>query len=161
MPLLLFVCFLALPVLEIYIILQIGALIGTWLTVGLLVADSLAGAWVVRREGLRTWQVVRETLSTGAVPDRELADAALILVGGALLLTPGFVTDAFGFVAVLPFMRPLLRRSLAAAAKRRLDAQARMYTSSGPGGAGPYDGRFGGQSRVVRGDVVGEDRDDS
>lgn len=172
LPLLLFVCFLALPIIEIYVILQIGGLIGTWPTVGLLIADSVLGAWVVRREGLRAWRAVRETLLVGRMPERELADAALILVGGALLLTPGFVTDAFGFLVVLPAIRPVVRSILTAYAKRRLAARVTTYIHGSSRGRGrtrenpqgnsqadsPGDsaGTFGGR-RVIRGDVVDEE----
>lgn len=156
LPLLLFLSFLAVPVLEIYVILQIGGLIGTWLTVAVLVADSVLGAWIVRREGLRAWRSVQQAMLAGAVPDRALADAALILVGGALLLTPGFVTDAFGFAMVLPFTRPAVRAALSAYARRRL--YARVASSTAAGTPSGYDGPTdGGHQRVVRGDIIDHD----
>lgn len=102
--------FIALPIVEIYVIIQVGHAIGALPTVALLVAESLFGGWLVKREGQRAWSALRTAVSTGQLPGRELLDAALVLVGGTLLLTPGFVTDVFGFLFVLPFTRPLARR---------------------------------------------------
>ncbi|MEO5875589.1 MAG: FxsA family protein, partial [Streptosporangiaceae bacterium] len=116
----LFVAFLVVPVLEIYLIIQVGQVIGGWQTVALLLVESLLGAWIVKREGRRAWRMLRETMANGRLPDRELADAALILVGGVLLLTPGFLSDILGFVCVLPFTRPVVRRVLTAYAARRI-----------------------------------------
>jgi UPF0716 protein FxsA len=111
--------FVALPILEIYVIVQVGSAIGALPTVLLLVVEALLGGWLVRREGKRAWEALRTATSTGRMPGRELADAALVLVGGTLLLTPGFVTDIFGFFFVLPFTRPLARRVVSAVIARR------------------------------------------
>jgi UPF0716 protein FxsA len=163
LPLVLFLAFLLLPVAEIYVIIQVGALIGGWQTVVLLLAESLLGAWIVRREGRRAWRSLRETFGRGALPDRELADAALVLVGGALLLTPGFITDVFGFLFVLPFTRPLVRRLLATYAARRVRlAQRRMEPMFPPAGMFP-PGTNGPASReeddgqVIQGKIIRED----
>jgi UPF0716 protein FxsA len=109
---LLVVLFLVIPVLEIYVIVQVGQEIGVLPTVVLLVVESLIGAWLVKREGRRAWQALKGAIGTGRMPSGELADAALVLVGGTLLLTPGFVTDVAGFFLVLPITRPLARRLL-------------------------------------------------
>jgi len=106
------VAFLLVPLLEIYLIIEVGQAIGAPWTIALLVVDSAIGAWIVKREGLRAWEALRTAISSGRLPRHELADAALILVGGALLLTPGFATDAVGFFCVLPPTRPLARRLL-------------------------------------------------
>jgi UPF0716 protein FxsA len=111
--------FIGLPILEIYVIIQVGHSIGAIPTILLLIAESALGAWVVKREGRRAWQALSGSLTTGALPGRELADAAIVLVGGVLLLTPGFVTDVFGFFCVLPVTRPLARRLLGAVVSRR------------------------------------------
>ncbi|WP_067464953.1 FxsA family protein [Actinomadura macra] len=174
LPLALVLAFLLLPVVEIYVIIQVGQEIGAWPTVALLVAESLLGGWIVRREGRRAWRVLQETFGRGAIPDRELADAALVLVGGVLLLTPGFVTDVLGFAFVLPFTRPLVRRALARYAARRVrraEARAGMFPPGlgGLGGLsgdpfGPSDvsglGRDGGgapRGPVVRGEVIDDE----
>jgi UPF0716 protein FxsA len=112
--------FVVLPILEIYVIIQVGQEIGALWTVLLLVFESILGAWIVKREGGRAWQALTTALNTGRMPGRELADAALVLVGGTLLLTPGFVTDVFGFFFVLPFTRPIARKILGWAVARRV-----------------------------------------
>jgi len=109
---------LVVPIIEIAVIVQVGQLIGFWPTVALLVVESALGAWLVKREGLRAWRALRTALTTGQLPGRELTDAALVLVGGTLLLTPGFATDVVGFCLVLPFTRPIARRALQAYAAR-------------------------------------------
>ena len=90
------------PLIEIYVLIQVGQVIGPWWTILLLILDSLFGTWLIRREGGRAWQALRVALESGRMPARELADGALILVGGTLMLTPGFVTDAFGILLILP-----------------------------------------------------------
>jgi len=107
---LLLVLLVAVPTLEIWLIIQVGDAIGLWPTVGLLVAEALVGGWLVRREGGRTWRALSTALTTGRVPTGELADAALVLVGGLLLVLPGFLTDILGFLVLLPLTRPLARR---------------------------------------------------
>ncbi len=142
----LFLAFVVMPLVEIYVLIQVGQVIGAWPTILLLVADSMLGAWIVRREGGRAWRALNDALASGRMPATELADGALILVGGALMLTPGFVTDLLGALVVLPFTRPVARRMLARVVARRLVVIGPDSTRRpGPGpGEGP----------VVRGDVV-------
>lgn len=111
---------LVMPLAEIFVIVQVGQVIGAWPTVGLLLFESALGAWLVRREGSRAWGALRTALQTGRMPARELTDASLVLVGGVLLLSPGFITDVFGFFAILPFTRPIARRWLQVAVERSL-----------------------------------------
>ena len=141
---LLVLLFVGMPLLEIAVLIQVGQVIGPWWTILLLLVDSVVGAWLVRREGGRAWRALTVALRTGRMPARELADGALILVGGTLMLTPGFVTDVFGFLAILPFTRPVARRLLTGIVSRRLLAAARNARRPGPGSDGS----------VVRGEVV-------
>ncbi|MBU2075222.1 MAG: FxsA family protein [Actinobacteria bacterium] len=136
--------FIGLPLLELYLVIQVGQAIGAWWTILLLVVDSVLGALIVRREGGRAWRALREALAEARMPHKELADGALVLIGGTLLLTPGFVTDALGALLVLPVTRPFFRGLLA-----RVVA-ARLVVVPGRGGPG-NDERPG---PVVRGDVV-------
>ena len=136
--------FIAVPILEIYVIIQVGQVIGAWWTIALLVADSLFGSWLIRHEGRRAWQALTVALESGRMPATELADGALILVGGTLMLSPGFVTDVVGIVLILPFTRPLARRLLTRLVARRIIVAGRP----GPGSDGP----------VVRGEVIDDDR---
>jgi UPF0716 protein FxsA len=111
---------LVVPLLEVVVIISVGRVIGGWPTFGLLLAESAFGAWLVRREGGRAWTSLQEALTTGRMPSRQLADAALVLVGGVLLLAPGFLTDIVGFLLVIPLTRPAARRLLEAMVARRL-----------------------------------------
>lgn len=96
------------PLLEIYVLIQVGDVIGVPLTIVALLTVSILGAWLLKREGLATWRRVRETMARGAMPTAELTDGVMIIFGGALLLTPGFVTDIVGFLLILPpTRRPL------------------------------------------------------
>jgi UPF0716 protein FxsA len=153
----LFVAFLVVPLVEIYVLIQVGQVIGVWWTILLLIADSIFGGWLVRREGGRAWRALTEALGSGRMPARELADGALILIGGTLMLTPGFVTDAFGILLILPFTRPLFRRLLAGAVSRRLlAAGAASYSGMGfTNGNRPGPGSAEGS--VVQGEVVEDD----
>ncbi|MEP7034048.1 MAG: FxsA family protein [Actinomycetota bacterium] len=117
---LLFVALLVVPLAEIALIVAVGNVIGAWQTFALLLVESALGAYLVKREGRRSWQALRAALSSGHMPGRELADAALILIGGTLLLTPGFLTDLVGFFFILPFTRPITRRWLQDIVERRL-----------------------------------------
>jgi UPF0716 protein FxsA len=116
----LLVAMVALPFLEIYLIVQVGQLIGVWWTLAILVGEALLGAWPMRREGTRAWKALNEAFASGKMPTGELADTALILVGGVLLVMPGFITDVFGLLFLLPFTRPLARKVLAYAVARRM-----------------------------------------
>ena len=168
---LLLVAFVVVPLVEIYVIIQVGQAIGPWWTILLLIADSILGSWLVRREGARAWRALRSALEERRMPANELADGMLILVGGLLMLTPGFVLDIVGAFCILPFTRPVGRRVLSGFVSRRLGVVA--FPGAAPyGGAQPYDqpydqsyggaqqprGTAGPDSRpgpdVVRGDVV-------
>ena len=87
------------PLVEIFVLIQVGQVIGPWWTILLLIADSILGTWLIRREGGRAWAALRSALNSGQMPAKELADGALILIGGTLMLSPGFVTDLLGIAA--------------------------------------------------------------
>jgi UPF0716 protein FxsA len=118
-----FLALLVVPVAEIALIVAVGSVIGGWQTVALLLLESALGAYLVKREGRRSWQALQMALNTGQMPARELADAALVLIGGTLLLTPGFLTDIVGFFFILPLTRPVTRRWLQRVVERRLIAK--------------------------------------
>ena len=120
MPLLLLVLFVVVPVVEIWVIVQVGQLIGVPATIALLLADAVLGTWLFRREGRKAWQALQDAIRAHRVPAKEVADGALVVVGGAFLLSPGFVTDVIGVLCVLPPTRAALRRVLTGVVSRRL-----------------------------------------
>ncbi len=148
--------FVVVPLVEIWVILQVGQLVGPWWTIVLLVLDSMIGAWLVKREGGRAWRALRQALQNGRMPARELADGALILVGGTLMLSPGFVLDVAGILLILPVTRPVARRLLTSVVERRLVVAPAFGAPFGRG-FGPANGNRPGpgpEGPVVRGDVV-------
>lgn len=111
---------LAVPICEVALVVRIGGAIGGWQTLGLLIVWSVLGAWLVCREWAGAWRGLREVMRTGVMPADELADAALVLIGGLLILLPGFITDVVGLVLILPLTRPIGRRLLQVLVARRL-----------------------------------------
>ena len=147
--------FVIVPLVEIYLIVQIGQVIGPWWTILLLVLDSILGAALVKHEGAAAWRALRDAVGSYRMPARELADGALVLVGGTLLLTPGFVTDVFGFFFILPFTRPLARRALTAVITRKFLGGPRGGGPQGPSsGSGGGTRQRPGPDSVVQGEVV-------
>jgi UPF0716 protein FxsA len=110
MPLLLLIAFVVVPIVELTVIIQVGQVIGVVPTIVLLLVMSAVGAWLVKREGLGVWRRFRTTLDNGHIPAVEIVDGALVMLGGALMLTPGFVTDFFGLLLVAPPSRALVNR---------------------------------------------------
>src|SRR3954470_14855828 len=113
MALLLILLFIVVPIAEIYVIIQVGQAIGALWTILLLVADSIIGARLLSWQGRRAWLRFQEALAAGRMPHREVMDGVLIIVGGAFLLAPGFITDAVGLFLLIPPTRALVRRLLA------------------------------------------------
>src|SRR4051795_8177053 len=110
MPLLLIVLFIVVPIAELYVIIQVGQLIGVVPTLLLLLADALLGSLLLRHQGRGAWRRFNEALAEHRFPGREVADGLLIAIGGTLLLTPGFVTDVFGAILLVPPTRGIVRR---------------------------------------------------
>jgi UPF0716 protein FxsA len=109
---LLVLLFVLVPIAELAIIIQVGQAVGVWWTIGILVADSVLGSVLMRSQGRATWRRFNEALQTGRVPAAEVLDGGLVIFGGACLLTPGFLTDIFGVLLLLPPTRAVLRRLL-------------------------------------------------
>ena len=159
MPVLLVAALVVVPLVEIYVLLQVGELLGVLPTLVLLVVMSLLGAYLLRREGARTWQAFRTALERGRLPAAEVADGALVIFGGALLLTPGFATDALGLLCVVPPTRAGLRRLLTRFVARRLSAEGGLLGSLAAEGLRPR--RSGRRRRpdVVDGEVLHDPTD--
>lgn len=101
--------FVVVPIAELYVFVQMSHAVGFFDALGLLIVVSIVGAWLVKHEGLRTWVRFNEQVRAGKVPSREIADGVCLLLAGALLLAPGFVTDVVGILLLLPPVRAVLR----------------------------------------------------
>jgi UPF0716 protein FxsA len=112
MPLLLVVLFIIVPIAELAILIQVGQLIGVWWTIALLIADAVLGSMLARSQGRAVWRRFNVALQAGRPPAREVLDGTLVLFGGALLLAPGFLTDVFGILLLLPPTRAFVRAVL-------------------------------------------------
>ena len=134
------------PLVELYVLIQVGQVVGALWTVVALVLVSLLGAALLRREGRQTWRAFQTASASGRLPAREVADGALVLLAGSLLLTPGFVTDVFGLALLVPPVRAVLRRALLQYATKRVV----------PGVVGGFRPPPARGSRVVEGEVVDE-----
>jgi UPF0716 protein FxsA len=132
---LLVLLFIIVPLAELYVIIQVGQAIGALPTIALLVLDSILGSMLMRSQGRTAWLRFRLALEEGRIPGREVLDGALVIFGGAFLLTPGFLTDILGAVLLIPPTRALVRRVL-----------VRRFSVRLLGGMAP-PGRSGGRGR--------------
>ena len=135
----LIVLFIVVPILELYVIIQVGQLIGVLPTLILLLADALLGSLLLKHQGRGAWRRFNEALAARRFPGKEVADGVLIVIGGTLLLTPGFITDIAGLFLLIPPTRALARRLL----KRLTIGRFAVISVGGgpfagtPGGGGP------------------------
>ena len=128
----LLLAFIVVPVVELALIIQVGQSIGVWWTIALLLADAILGSLLARSQGRIAWRRFNDAMRAGRPPAREVVDGAMVLVGGALLLTPGFFTDVFGIALLLPPSRAVIRR---VALRRLMARMARQMTA--PRGPAP------------------------
>lgn len=119
--------FLLIPVVEFAVIVEVASRIGTLETIAVLLVVSIAGAWLVRREGMGVLRRIQAQLGRGSVPDKELVDGGLILFAGGLMLTPGFLTDIVGLLLLFPPTRLVARSALL----RRFSSRVRIMTPTG------------------------------
>ena len=129
------------PIAELALIIQVGQAIGVWWTIALLIADSILGSLLMRSQGRAAWRRFNEALQAGRPPAREVLDGVLVIFGGALLLTPGFITDILGLLLLLPPTRAVVRRDTGAPLRRphdrvRADAAGRVGAGRRRGGRG-------------------------
>ena len=148
MPLLVLL-FIVVPIVELYVIIQIGQLIGLWPTLVLLLADAILGSLLLRQQGRAVWRRFNAALTERRFPGREVADGVMVAVGGTLLLTPGFVTDVVGLLLLIPPTRAAIRRVLFGILRRRfalIEVPASAMRGRSRRG-GPYD--YEGSAREV------------
>jgi UPF0716 protein FxsA len=121
--------FVVVPLLELYVIYKVGNAIGLVPTLLILAADSLLGSWLLKSQGRAVWQRFNETMRSGRVPHREVVDGVLVIFGGAFLITPGFITDVFGVLLLLPPTRSLFRRMVQKRLETRVSSAAQDAVS--------------------------------
>ena len=149
MFLLLILVFIAVPIAEIYVIIKVGEAIGFVPTIALLIADAILGSMLWRQQGRAAWIRFNRALAENRLPHKEVFDGVLIIFGGALLITPGFLTDILGLILLIPPSRALVRAVAARTVRRRLamGGGATVWTFGrtpprrGPGPGGPEPGR--------------------
>lgn len=134
----LFLAFLLVPLLEIAVFIQVGGVIGLWPTLGLVVLTAVVGSVMIRAQGLRTLARARESIDRNELPLEEVFDGVCLLGAGALLLTPGFVTDGLGTILLVPAARALLRRWLARQLIARGEVHIHRHGHVGPDPWSPH-----------------------
>ena len=105
----LFICFIFIPVIELYFLIKIGTVIGSFNTILIIIVTGFFWAWLARMEGIQTTLKIKENLQKGIMPTQELIDALIIFIAGIVLITPGFLTDLAGFLLLFPFTRNKLK----------------------------------------------------
>lgn len=123
--------FIVVPLAELYVIIQVGEAIGLVPTLALLLADALLGSILLRHQGRGAWIRFNRALAEGRLPHKEVFDGVLIILGGALLLTPGFLTDILGLIFLIPPTRALVRAMSARLVRRRLALGEAVWTFGG------------------------------
>lgn len=154
----LFLLFIIIPIIEITVLIQVGQAIGAWYTVGLVLLSAFIGVNMLRHQGLSTLARAQQRMDQGEVPGQEMAEGILLAVGGALLVTPGFVTDVIGFSCLIPAVRralikPLIGRfTVVAATHRHQTEEMHVYT------ADPDDYRTVEERDPIEGEITHRDR---
>jgi UPF0716 protein FxsA len=140
------ILFIVVPIAELYVIIQVGQWIGIWPTLALLLADALLGSMLLKHQGRSAWRRFNEALAQRRFPGKEVADGVLIVIGGTLLLTPGFLTDIAGLLLLIPPTRAIARRMLRRFTVGRFTVVGVPGAGTGPsgqqrgpGGASHYD----------------------
>jgi UPF0716 protein FxsA len=166
MGLLLVLLFIVVPIAELFVIIQVGELIGVWPTLLLLLLDAIAGSWLLKHEGRSAWRRFNQALAERRMPGKEVADGFLVILGGALLIAPGFITDIFGILFLIPPTRAIARRILRRFTVGRIavvgfpGAGSMGGFGGGPGrGPGGSSGASPGYDYDIDAEEVGEDAD--
>ncbi|EON93872.1 FxsA cytoplasmic membrane protein [Marinobacter lipolyticus SM19] len=158
--------FIVMPIAEMAVLIKVGGMIGVLNTIGLVLLTAVVGAWLLRQQGLATLLRANQRLNSGELPAKEVAEGLVLAVGGALLLTPGFITDTIGFLCLIPgtrhwFVAQVLKRLV-------VSGQTRSFHFQAGGGQGPFGNRenpFGQQrpfDRDANGDIIdGKYRDET
>ena len=159
MPLLILALFIGVPLIEIYLFIAVGGVIGVWATIGLVILTALIGTGLLRQQGLATLARAQAEMQEDRLPVRELFTGVCLLFGGALLLTPGFMTDAIGFALLIPPLRNIIGRGLWRILERSKGVHFSVSGMGGPGRDAPR-GPHGRGGPILDGEEFGVERDD-
>ena len=129
--------FLITPFVELALLIQVDRLIGFWPTMGVIVATGVVGSLLARQQGWSVWRQFNKRLQSGDLPGKEIVDGLIILVAGALLVTPGVLTDAIGFIGLIPFTRAPVRRLVFRRLKQKMEDGSVQMHVGGFGMASP------------------------
>ena len=144
------IAFITIPLVEMIILIEVGGLIGAIPTVALVVLTATIGLWLLKLEGIATLARVQEKLNQGQIPETELLEGIMLLVGGALLLTPGFITDAMGFTCLLPGLRrPIARWIIRQGILKAMNVSGKSFRTDQPSQTG---------GTTIDGDFIEEER---
>ncbi|PKH05513.1 FxsA family protein [Moritella sp. Urea-trap-13] len=173
----LFFLFTAMTLIEVYVLMSIGSLLGAELTIGIIILTAFAGSYLVRSQGVQTVQKLQARLAAGEAPGQEIVEGIMLLVCGVLLVTPGFVTDALGLLVLTPQIRGRLAKAIIAQYKDRIipqstftgGAQGFSYSSQSSthtSQSSPFQQQPGADSKAkndgaIEGDFVEVNRDDN
>lgn len=135
-----FVLFLVIPIIEIFFLIKVGDIIGIWWTILLVVLTAVIGAGLLRQQGLSTLARFQQNMGQGKLPAQEMVEGILLAVGGALLMTPGFVTDTLGFLCLLPFSRKFIAANIIK--RSAISMSARMGGFSQGSNSNIYEGEY-------------------
>lgn len=148
------VLFLVVPIVEIYLLLEVGGLIGAFPTIILVVLTAVIGAGLLRQQGLSTLARLQQNIGQGKIPAQEMIEGVLLAVGGALLMTPGFVTDTMGFLCLLPFSRKFIAQNILKRSANKMKAGVNAQMGGFDGFAGGYYHSREGQQSPYDSDIV-------
>jgi len=157
-----FVLFLVIPIIEIFFLIKVGQIFGILITIILVISTAVIGAALLKQQGLSTLARFQQNVSTGKLPAQEMVEGIMLAVGGALLMTPGFVTDAMGFLCLIPVSRKLIAKKIMKHSGQKFRAGVTSNFTSGGFGGGfnqsnhdVYEGEF---TEVKEDPVVIEDK---
>ncbi len=136
----LFLLFIIVPIMEIAVLIQVGGAIGGWTTIGIVILTAIIGTYMLRQQGVATLAKAQQRMRSGEMPAQQMLEGVLLLIGGVLLLTPGFITDFFGFCTLVPISRQFLANKLASGAMSNMNVVVGGSSSVNQAGGRPTGG---------------------
>lgn len=148
------VLFFVIPIIEIFFLIKVGDTIGVWWTILLVVLTAVIGAGLLRQQGLSTLARFQQNMGQGKLPAQEMVEGILLAVGGALLMTPGFVTDSIGFLCLLPFSRKVIAKNIMARSAQKMKEGINVQMGGFSHGGRSDQGNKSNESNIVEGEFT-------